>query len=140
MEDEARFYIEKVLESFGYPSASARIYAYLLLSKRPMTITELAEVTGLGKSTVSTALRLLEHDGLVYHTKVGKKKLYTARSAFNRLLLFPSRILKEYIVPLRATLEETGENPELLRDIREFENLTRKVIEFIEEHEKKERS
>ncbi|WP_456422775.1 GbsR/MarR family transcriptional regulator [Thermococcus sp.] len=136
MNDDEKFYVEKILESFGYPPASARIYSHLLFSGKPMTITELARETGLGKSTVSTALRLLEHDGLVYYTKLGKKKLYRARSAFHRLLLFPDRILKEYILPLRKLLEQNPEGKEdILEDIREFEALTRKIIELLEPRE-----
>ena len=136
MNDDERFYVEKMLESFGYPPASARIYAHLLFARKPMTITELARETGLGKSTVSTALRLLEHDGLVYYTKLGKKKLYRARSAFHKLLLFPNRILKEYVVPLRKLLEANPEGrEEILRDIEEFERITRKIIEFLENAE-----
>lgn len=133
MNDDEMFYVEKILESFGYPPASARVYSHLLFAGRPMTITELSRETGLGKSTVSTALRLLEHDGLVYYTKLGKKKLYSARSAFHRLLLFPTRILREYIVPLRKLLEKEGTHEELLKDIIEFEKITRKIITFLEE-------
>ncbi len=136
MNDDERFYVEKILESFGYPPASARIYANLLFAGKSMTITELAKETGLGKSTVSTALRLLEHDGLVYYTKLGKKKFYKARSAFRRLLLFPNRILKEYVVPLRKLLEANPEGrEEILRDIEEFERVARKIIEFLESAE-----
>ncbi|WP_457750959.1 GbsR/MarR family transcriptional regulator [Thermococcus sp.] len=135
MKDDTKFYVEKILENFGYPPASARIYSYLLFAERPMTITELARETGLGKSTVSTALRLLEHDGMVYYTKSGKKKLYMARSAFHRVLLFPEKILKEYVVPLRRMLEKEGNHENILKEIVEFEELTRKIIEFIEAHE-----
>ncbi len=136
-EENPEFYVEKILESFGYPPASSRIYARLLFSERPKTITELAEETGLGKSTVSTSLRLLEHDGLVYSTKVGKKKLYYARSALNRLLLFPDRILKEYVVPLRKLLEKNPEkNKNILKDVKEFEELARAILKLMEEYSK----
>ncbi|WP_297464805.1 helix-turn-helix domain-containing protein [Thermococcus sp.] len=136
-EESPEFYVEKILESFGYPPAPARIYAQLLFSEKPKTITELARETGLGKSTVSTALRLLEHDGLVYSTKMGKKKLYHARSAFNRLLMFPERILKEYVVPLRKLLEQNpNENEKILKDVREFEELAKAILKLLDEFSK----
>ncbi len=134
------FYIAKILEHFGYPPAAARVYAILLYTGQEMSITDLSAAAGIGKSTASTALRLLEHDGLVYHVKLGKKKLYKAKSALNQLLLFPRRILNEYLVPLRTLLEqelanEKSENLEnLLRELNKFESLTKKILKIIEEN------
>ena len=59
-------YIEKAVESIGYPAAAAKIYAHLLLAGKPATINQLASETGLGRSTVAMNLKLLEHNGLVY--------------------------------------------------------------------------
>ncbi len=133
------FYISKILEHFGYPPAAARVYAILLYTGKEMSIKELAEEARIGKSTASTALRLLEHDGLVYHVKIGKKKLYRAKSALNQLLLFPRRILKEYLIPLRTILEQElakkqSKNLEdLLRELDKFELLAKKILKIIEE-------
>ena len=139
MEDEPIFYISKILESFGYPPAAARVYSILLYTGTPMTTSEIAEIAGIGKSTASTSLRLLEHDGLVYYVKEGKRKIYRAKSALNQLLLFPRRILKEYIQPLKELLRkdlETGENKHLsilIGELEKFERLTRRILEIIEE-------
>jgi len=138
MEESPVFYIAKILEHFGYPPAAARVYAILFYTGKEMSTTELAEAAGIGKSTASTALRLLEHDGLVYHVKLGKKKVYRAKSALNQLLLFPRRILKEYLVPLKNLLErEASENPsphiqDLLRELDKFEELAKKILEILE--------
>jgi len=140
------FYISKILEHFGYPPAAARVYAILLYTGKEMSITELAEKAGIGKSTASTALRLLEHDGLVYHVKLGKMKLYKAKSALNQLLLFPRRILKEYLIPLRNILEKevtvkhSDNLNELLRDLKRFEILAEKILKIIEENNEQEQT
>ncbi len=133
MDREVRFYIEKILESLGYPPAASRIYATLLLSERSLTISELSRLTGLGKSTVSTSLRLLEHDGLVYYEKIGRSKVYTARSAFNRLLLFPTKILREYVEPLIDRIEALNDPryDDLLEDLRKFAKVSEEVIRII---------
>ena len=133
--EEAELYIQRLLESFGIPFSAATVYAKLLLAGRAMTISELAEATGLGRSTVSTALRILEQNNLVYYRKRGKTKLYLAQSGLHQLLLFPTRVLREYLLPLHAALEEEAEkNPHLrriLEDLEFFEELAREVEELI---------
>lgn len=136
MMDEPELYVQKILESFGLPFSAARVYARLVLSRRPMTIEELAAETGLGKSTVSTALRLLEHDGMVYYEKRGRKKIYYARSSFYQLLLFPVRVLREYVSPLRRALErKVAEGRDdlapLLEEVRVFEKVSREIEEIV---------
>ncbi len=136
--EELFFYMEKILESMGYPPAASRVYVYLMVYGRPMTINELAETTGLGKSTVATSLKLLEHDGLVYSYKRGRAKLYRARSAFNKILFFPTRVLKEYIEPLEKILKEHSENPQIKRildEIEEFSRITSEIIKVIEKYQ-----
>ncbi len=143
MDREVRFYIEKILESLGYPPAASRVYAMLLLSEKPLTINELSKLTGLGKSTVSTSLRLLEHDGLVYYEKVGRSKIYTARSPFNQLLLFPTRILKEYVEPLMERLEGLSKGSDkyskLLEELRQFAEISEEVIKVIQKFQSERR-
>jgi len=133
--EEAELYIQRLLESFGLPFSAAVVYAKLVLSGRAMTINELAEATGLGRSTVSTALRILEQNNLVYYRKRGKTKLYIAQRGLHQLLLFPTRVLHEYLLPLHATLEEAAREEPRLRglidDLVFFENLAREVEELI---------
>jgi len=137
--DEVYFYLEKILESMGYPPAAARVYVFLMVSGTPMSISELARRTGLGKSTVATSLKLLEHDGLVYSYKKGRAKIYRARSALNKVLFFPTRILKEYIEPLESLLEPYAEGDEriktLLEEIEEFKKITSEIIKVIEAYQ-----
>ncbi len=138
MEESPVFYISKILENFGYPPAIARVYAILLYTGEGMTVTEISEVAGIGKSTASTALRLLEHDGLVYYIKHGKMKVYRAKSALNQLLLFPRRILNEYLVPLKNELKKeisSNKSPHLqglLEELEKFEELTKEILLMIE--------
>ena len=135
---EAELHIQRILESFGLPFSAATLYAHLLLRGEPATIAQLSTETGLGKSTVATALRILEQYNLVYYTKKGKTKLYHARSGLHQLLLFPTRMLREHIIPLRSILEqEQRREPKphierLLRDLKIFEQLAREVEELIE--------
>ncbi len=139
--EEIFFYLEKILESMGYPPAASRVYVYLIVAGKPLTINELAQLTGLGKSTVATSLKLLEHDGLVYSYKTGRAKTYRARSALNKVLFFPTKILKEYIEPLEKLLREyAGDNPqlnELLKEIEEFNKITYEIIRVIEKYREK---
>ncbi len=130
--EKAELHVRRILEAFGYPYSSALIYAKLLLAGEPKSIDDLVEETGLGKSTVSTSLRMLEHDGLVYWEKMGRRKLFHARSALVQLLLLPTRLLDEEILPLRRALSEAGDisdavRERLLGELEKFEEIARAI-------------
>jgi len=130
LQQDISFYIEKMIESMGYPSAAAKVYAYLVLKGGPATITEIAGETSLGKSTVAMNLKLLEHDGLVYSVKQGKKKLFYARSALPMVIMYPAKILKEYGEPLLQALERLKDRDE------KYRKLYREVTIFLQAYEK----
>ena len=120
------FYIEKIVESMGYPAAAAKIYAYLVIRDGPATIDEIAAEAGVGRSTAATNLKLLEHDGLVYSVKRGRRKLFYARSALPYVMMYPAKVLKEYVEPLLEMLEG-------LRDkSQHYEQLHQEVKVFLE--------
>jgi len=124
------FYIEKIVESMGYPAAAAKVYAYLVLREGAATISDIAAGTGLGKSTVAMNLKLLEHDGLVYSVKQGKQKLFYARSALPMVIMYPMKVLKEYGEPLLHALEKAKDRSEHLA------RLYREVTVFLHAYEK----
>ena len=130
------FYIEKIVESMGYPAAAAKIYAYLVIRGEPATIDEIAAEAGVGRSTAATNLKLLEHDGLVYSVKRGRRKLFYARSALPYVMMYPAKVLKEYVEPLLEMLErlrDRGQHyKQLHQEVKAFLEAAMKAMQVFE--------
>ncbi|OZU87922.1 transcriptional regulator [Virgibacillus indicus] len=72
----------KTLEMFNLNQLEARLFAYLYLSEKPLTLDEMSEALGKSKTSMSTGIRSLSDVNLV--TRVWKKgirkDLYQANS------------------------------------------------------------
>ncbi|MDF0589754.1 GbsR/MarR family transcriptional regulator [Candidatus Methanocrinis natronophilus] len=67
----------RVAKMLGYSDAAGAIRGYLMLSDVPLSLDDLAEVTGYSKSTVSTNMAQLERMGIVRRVRrPGDKRHY----------------------------------------------------------------
>jgi len=67
----------RVAKMLGYSDAAGAIRGYLMTADTPLSLDDLAEVTGYSKSTVSTNMAQLERMGIVRRgRRPGDKKLY----------------------------------------------------------------
>ncbi|AEC52423.1 hypothetical protein PNA2_1508 [Pyrococcus sp. NA2] len=142
--DEKRFIelVERIMERWGYDRTVGRIYGILLLSNKPLTISELASITGLSRSSVSIALSKLSRDYLVTYTKEKKTKYFSAVPAFlEKFLQQPKDILEREIKPLKEVItrlaEKSQENERtrfeaILADLLTLECVLKKIIELEE--------
>lgn len=85
-----------LLEPWGMQSATAGLYAYLLLCDEPVSLDAIAETLGMAKSTASVAARALEQFGLARrHTEAGSKRLrYGASDSYSGFLMAQARLLE----------------------------------------------
>ncbi|GAA0596147.1 hypothetical protein GCM10009001_10310 [Virgibacillus siamensis] len=61
----------KTIEMFGLTTLEARLFVYLYLEERPLTLDEMSEAMGKSKTSMSTSIRSLSDFNLV--TRVWKK-------------------------------------------------------------------
>lgn len=119
-----------------------KIYAILLLSSKPLTISELTKITGLSRSSVSMALSKLSREYLVTYTKEKKTKYFYAVPAFlEKFLQQPKEILEREIKPLKEIVIKLSENSnedeksrfkDILSDLSTLECVLKKIIELEE--------
>lgn len=141
--------VEKLLMRWEYSHVEAKVYALLLLSDRPLTISELAEETGLSRSSISTSLNRLTREYLVEMRKEGRTKYFTARPLFlEKFLEQPKIILEREVLPLedvlRRMLDETDSEEkrekleEIMKNLRFLEYALLRLIEIeVDELERK---
>jgi len=72
----------KTIEMFGLSTLEARLFAYLYLTNKPMTLDEMSEALGKSKTSMSTGIRSLADLNLVSQVwkKGVRKDLYLANS------------------------------------------------------------
>jgi DNA-binding transcriptional regulator GbsR (MarR family) len=90
VEDMAR-----LLMPWGVPAAAARLYGYLLLSPRPVSLDEITGDLGISKSSASVAARLLESYTLARrHREAGTKRaLYAVADDFEVMIRQQNQLL-----------------------------------------------
>lgn len=150
---------ERYAEFFGSAAALynvnpllGRLYGYLVLAPEPMTLSDLSRAAGAAKSTVSVAMRTLEHYRLVRRSwiKGDRRDYFSIRTNVNEVLrelfqLFFSHELKymrEANVTAREALESStdggnwpsdDQRQELLRRIEILENFYDLVAAWLEQ-------
>jgi DNA-binding transcriptional regulator GbsR (MarR family) len=132
MSNDQRRFIEDVarlLIPSGVPPAAARLYGYLLLCPRPVSLDQITEALGISKSSASVAARLLESYTLTRrHSEPGTKRaLYAVADDYEAMIQQQNRLLDALagqmnagagIVPSRevnARLEEMAEFYRVMR-------------------------
>ena len=144
---ESRRFVEivaQLLGRWGYTHTDGKIYAHLLLSEKPLTISELAEATRLSRSSVSVSLSRLTRDYLVTYRKEGKTKYFSAVPAFlEKFLQQPKDILEREVKPLKGIVTRLAEKAEseeakmrfgnILDDLSILECVLERIIELEEQ-------
>ncbi|MBO8144620.1 MAG: ArsR family transcriptional regulator [Thermodesulfobacterium sp.] len=135
--------VERIMIRWGYSATEGKVYAILLLSNRPMTIAELAESTGLSRSSISVSLTKLAREYLVTYRRRGKTKYFTANPAFlEKFLQQPREILEREVRPLEKIVNSMIEKSEddtrsrleaILNDLKKLECVLELIIRLEEE-------
>jgi len=89
-----------LLSLIGLKPNMVKIMTLLLLSNRALSLRELSELTGYGKSRVSEIMKVLEARGLV-EVSIDKKRTYY-RARIDALI----RHVEEHVRSLARSLEE----------------------------------
>ena len=87
--------VARLLTPWGVPPVAARLYGYLLLSPRPVTLDEITEHLAISKSSASVAARLLESYTLARrHSEAGTKRaLYAVADDYEAMIRQQNRLL-----------------------------------------------
>ncbi|HUN96001.1 MAG TPA: hypothetical protein VMU69_07150 [Bradyrhizobium sp.] len=99
MEDVAR-----LLVPWGVPLVAARLYGYLLLCPRPVSLDRITEDLGISKSSASVAARLLESYTLSRrHREPGTKRaLYAVADDYEAMIRQQNQLLDALAEQLNA--------------------------------------
>jgi predicted transcriptional regulator len=97
-EDKRRFIedVARLLTPWGVPPTAARLYGYLLLCPRPVSLDEITEGLDISKSSASVAARLLEsYTLIVRHGETGtKRSLYAVADDYEAMIRQQNRLLE----------------------------------------------
>src|ERR1700733_12719472 len=95
--DKLRFIedMARLLVPWGVPPVAARLYGYLLLCPRPVSLDQITEDLGISKSSASVAARLLESYTLARrHSEPGTKRvLYAVADDYEAMIQQQNRLL-----------------------------------------------
>ena len=95
--DERRFLedVARLLTPWGVPPVAARLYGYLLLSPRPVSLGQITADLEISKSSASVAARLLESYTLARrHGETGTKRaLYAVADDYEAMIRQQNRLL-----------------------------------------------
>ena len=96
--------VARLLMPWGVPAAAARLYGYLLLCPRPVSLDEITEDLGISKSSASVAARLLESYTLARrHREAGTKRaLYAVADDFEAMIRQQNQLLDALAEQLSA--------------------------------------
>jgi len=104
--DERRFVedVARLLMPWGVPPVAARLYGYLLLCPRPVSLDQITEDLAISKSSASVAARLLESYTLARrHGEVGTKRaLYAVTDDYEAMIRQQNRLLDALAAQLNA--------------------------------------
>lgn len=128
MEDMAR-----LLVPWGVPPAAARLYGYLLLCPRPVSLDQITEDLGISKSGASVAARLLESYTLLRrHRETGTKRaLYAVADDYEVMVQQQNRLLEALAAQLStgAGIAASNEVRTRLNEMANFYRIIRSAME-----------
>ncbi|EQB35120.1 MULTISPECIES: GbsR/MarR family transcriptional regulator [Virgibacillus] len=80
--NEIMLELSKTVEMFGLTPLESRLFAYLYLTEKPMTLDDMADALGKSKTSMSTSIRALSDQNLVTRVwrKGVRKDLYEANT------------------------------------------------------------
>ncbi len=99
--------LTRLITRFGYTYSTAKVLAVMLISPKPLSISELKRITGLSIGSVSMALKRLEAEGLVTYVKRGRTKFFhVVRGLSHMIKILISKLLSGDEL---ANIERKGE-------------------------------
>ena len=104
--------LARVLQPWGMPIGVARLYGYLLLQDKPVSLDEMCEQLQIAKSTASVSARELERSNLVKrHTVRGTKRVLYSVSEGNTALMQDKVAMLGYLADMLTNNLEIASNP-----------------------------
>jgi DNA-binding transcriptional regulator GbsR (MarR family) len=107
--DKMRFIedMARLLMPWGVPPVAARLYGYLLLCPRPVSLDQITKDLGISKSSASVAARLLESYTLARrHREPGTKRaLYAVADDYQAMIRQQNQLLDALAEQLNAGTE-----------------------------------
>jgi DNA-binding transcriptional regulator GbsR (MarR family) len=96
--------VVRLLLPWGVPPVAARLYGYLLLCPRPVSLDQITDDIGVSKSGASVAARLLESYTLARrHREPGTKRaLYAVADDYEAMIHRQNRLLEALAAQLNA--------------------------------------
>jgi DNA-binding transcriptional regulator GbsR (MarR family) len=96
--------VARLLMPWGVPAVAARLYGYLLLCPRPVSLDQITEDLGISKSSASVAARLLESYKLAHrHREPGTKRaLYAVADDYEAMIRQQNQLLDALADQLNA--------------------------------------
>src|SRR5690625_38485 len=129
----------KTLEMFDLTSSEARLFAFLYISEKPLTLDEMAAALGKSKTSMSTNIRTLSDLNLVTRVwrKGERKDLYQANSQLFKAFMnaYISKWVeaashqKQSLKEINLFLEEQ-EADEVSAELNNIEDRLKDIIEF----------
>ena len=133
--DRQRFIedVTRLLIPWGVPPIAARLYGYLLLCPRPVSLDQITEDLGISKSSASVAARLLESYTLSRrHREPGTKRaLYAVADDYENMIRQQNRLLGALAEQLDAGVRIVASKGvgARLAEMAEFYQLIRSAME-----------
>ncbi|RFA35229.1 transcriptional regulator [Virgibacillus dokdonensis] len=134
----------KTIEMFGFTPLESRLFTYLYLADKPMTLDDMAEALGKSKTAMSTSVRTLADQNLV--TRVWKKgvrkSLYKAHTQLFKgfMISYLNKWIdavnqqKSSFIELEQTMKEIKRNHTNL-NLKAAEERLQEIIQFHQEME-----
>jgi DNA-binding transcriptional regulator GbsR (MarR family) len=133
--DERRFVedVARLLMPWGVPPVAARLYGYLLLCPRPVSLDQITKDLGISKSSASVAARMLETYTLARrHSEPGTKRaLYAVADDYEAMMQQQNRLLDALAGQLNAGagIVPSKEVNARLEEMAEFYRVMRSAME-----------
>ena len=127
--------VTRLLLPWGVPPAAARLYGYLLLCPRPVSLDEITRDLRVSKSSASVAARLLESYTLVRrHREAGTKRaLYAVSDDYAAMIQQQNRLLEALtgLLDAGAVIARPKEVSARLEEMAEFYRAMRRALEDV---------
>jgi DNA-binding transcriptional regulator GbsR (MarR family) len=125
--------VARLLMPWGVPSVAARLYGYLLLCARPVSLDQITDDLGISKSSASVAARLLESYTLSRrHREPGTKRaLYAVADNYEAMIRQQNQLLDALAEQLNAGsgIVTSKEVNARLEEMAEFYRVMRGALE-----------
>jgi DNA-binding transcriptional regulator GbsR (MarR family) len=136
--------VARLLLPWGVPPAAARLYGYLLLCPRPVSLDEITRDLRVSKSSASVAARLLESYTLARrHREAGTKRaLYAVADDYAAMIEQQNRLLEALtgLLDTGTVIARSKEVSARLEEMAEFYRAMRRAMEDVVRRWKRGRS